>query len=124
MIKGLYKGYSSYEYERNKNFTINDIELVKLDLLNHIFTIRGTRVMMPTFGTQIPLMVFETLDEITLNILERELRYVFEYDPRVEIIELVVTPNYNTSSVYVLAELLYIELNEINNLELNLEFTN
>lgn len=124
MRRGLYKGYSSYEYERNKSFKITDIELVKLDLLNHIFTIRGSRVMMPTFGTQIPLMVFEPLDATTLNILEKELRYVFEYDPRVDLIELSVTPNYETSSVYVFAELLYIELNEINNLELNLEFSN
>ncbi len=120
--KGLYKGYSSFEYERTKTFSINDIELVKMDLLNHIHTVKGSRVMMPNFGTQIPLLVFEQLDEITLDILRNELTEVFNYDPRVEIVNLQIQPIYDEGRVYVLAELLYIELNQIDKMELNIEF--
>jgi phage baseplate assembly protein W len=76
-MAALYKGFSSYEFERVKEFAISDVELVKLDLLNHIYTRRGSRVMMPTFGTVIPELVFEPLDAITTEILEQvELFYV------------------------------------------------
>ena len=85
-MAALYKGYSSFEFERVKQFSLTDVELVKLDILNHIFTRRGSRVMMPTFGTVIPDLVFEPLDAETTEILEDELRSVFDFDPRVEIV--------------------------------------
>lgn len=122
MARGLYRGYSSYEYEKNKTLKINDLELVKLDLLNHIFTRRGERVMMPTFGTRIPDLAFEPLDDITLDILRNDLMEVFNFDPRVQVLELVVTPNYDANSVTASARLLYIELNMEDVLNLNIVF--
>lgn len=122
MAKGLYRGYSSYEYEAKKTFSIADVELVKLDLLNHIFTRRGDRVMMPTFGTRIPDLVFEPLDVITLAVLEEDLRAVFAFDPRVNLLDLTITPDYDTNSVTAAAKLLYIELNLTDNLDINITF--
>lgn len=122
MSKGLYKGYSSHEYFLRKTFNIQDVELVKIDLLNHIFTRRGERVMMPAFGTRIPDLTFEPLDDITLSILEEDLRMVFDFDPRVRLLELVITPSYDTNSVTAAARLLYIELNTVDDLDLNIVF--
>ena len=122
MTKGLYRGYSSFEYQAKKTFSIIDIELVKLDLLNHIFTRRGDRVMMPTFGTRIPDLIFEPLDGITLDVLEEDLRAVFAFDPRVQLLELVVLPDYDSNSVTATAKLNYIELNLIGNLDINIIF--
>lgn len=122
MTVGLYRGYSSYEYQSNKTFGIADIELVKLDLLNHIFTRRGERVMMPTFGTRIPDLPFEPLDQITLDILEEDLRSVFAFDPRVQLLDLVITPSYDTNAVTAAARLLYLELNLTGNLDINITF--
>lgn len=119
---GLYRGFSSFEFERKKTFKLNDIELVKMDLLNHIFTRRGERVMMPRFGTIIPDLVFEPLDEGTMNTLEDELRYVFNYDPRVSLLNLKLTPAYDQNMVQASATLLYVELNMVDNLELNIQF--
>ena len=68
--EGLYRGYSSFEFEATGSFKINDVELIKLDLLNHIFTRRGERVMMPRFGTIIPDLVFEPLDDETIEIVD------------------------------------------------------
>ena len=121
-ISGLYKGFSTFEFERNKSFKLNDIELVKLDLLNHIFTRRGERVMMPSFGTMIPDMIFEPLDGSTLSTIEDELRSVFNYDPRVELLNLLITPNYDQNSIVASATLLYVELDMVDNLELNIQF--
>ena len=119
---GLYRGFSSFEFQATKNFRIQDIELVKFDLLNHIFTKRGERVMMPTFGTVIPELVFEPLDEDTLETLEDELRFVFDYDPRVELLELEIQPDYNNSAVTAAARLFYVELNLVDDMELNIQF--
>lgn len=117
--EGLYKGYSSFEFEKTGTFRVNDIELVKLDLLNHIFTRRGERLMMPTFGTIIPDLAFEPLDESTLEALRDDLETVFNYDPRVGLIDLAITPNYDTNSINVNVLLRYIELDQTEVLDFN-----
>ncbi|MGI0077183.1 MAG: GPW/gp25 family protein [Nitrosopumilaceae archaeon] len=121
-ITGLYRGYNSFEFQAKKTFKLTDVELVKSDLLNHIFTRSGERIMMSNFGTIIPELVFEPLDDITVELLTEELRRVFEYDPRVEIIEFTVTPAFDESMVTAHARLFYIELNMEDNFDLNIEF--
>ncbi len=111
MALNLYTGFSSFQYNDNKSFTLTNIELVKRDLLNHIYTEKGTRVMMPNFGTRIPLLVFEPNDEETRAIVESDLREVFEYDPRVRLINLSVTQLPDNNAIIALADLLYIEFN-------------
>lgn len=118
----LYRGYSSFEYEKSKTFLITNLELVKLDLLNHIFTRRGSRVKMPTFGTRIPDLPFEPMDDITLEILRNDLVTVFRFDPRVQLLDLVINPSPDTNTVTASARLLYVELNLVDNIDLNIVF--
>ena len=122
MATGVYKGFSSFEFLAKKTFRVNDIEAVKLDLLNHIFTSRGERVMLPTFGTIIPDMVFEPLDEDSIDAIEEDLQTVFDYDPRVEVLELDIVPNYDTNTITVAALLDYVELNTTELFDFNIEF--
>ena len=122
MVIGLYRGYSSYEYQAGKTFSVTDVDIVKLDLLNHIFTRKGERVMMPAFGTRIPDLAFEPLDQITLSILEDDLRAVFAFDPRVNLLELKIIPLYDSNTVIASARLLYVELNLQGNLDINITF--
>ncbi len=119
---GLYRGFSSFEFENAGSFKINDVELIKLDLLNHIFTRRGERVMMPRFGTIIPDLVFEPLDEETLEQLESELREVVEFDPRVELLSLNVLPNVDANAVTAEIQINCIELDTVELMNLNIEF--
>jgi len=120
----LYKGYSSFEFQRNKSLRITDVELVKLDLLNHVFTKRGSRVMMPTYGSIIPELAFEPLDGELVDEIYAELVNIFDHDPRVSIVELTVTPDFDNYSIYALATLFYIELNTVDDFELNIQFEN
>jgi len=122
-IKGLYKGFSSFEFQRRKTFKLRDLELVKMDLLNHIFTKKGERVMMPNFGTSIPEMAFEPLDPETVSTVKEEVLRVINYDPRVELINIEVSPDYDRNSLYVGTQVFYVELGLTDNLELNIEFT-
>ncbi len=94
-----------------------------MDLLNHIFTKKGERVMMPNFGTSIPEMAFEPLDTETVSLVEEEVVGVINYDPRVELIHIDVRPEYDQNSLYVNALVRYIELGLTDNLELNIEFS-
>lgn len=122
MTLRLYKGFSSFEFQKSKTFSLSNVEIVKLDLLNHIFTQRGSRVRMPTFGTMIPEMVFEPLDDDTLSTIEEELRAVFDFDPRVEVVDMVVVPKYDENSIYASARLFYVELDVVDNFDLNIKF--
>ncbi len=120
--QNLYRGFSSFEYEAEGTFKIIDVELVKLDLLNHIFTRRGERVMLPNFGTSIPDLVFEPLDPETLETLESELRTVFDFDPRVSLVSLTITPDFDRNTVTAGAQLRYIELDVTDLMNLNITF--
>ena len=122
MVTGIYKGFSTYQYDYNKSFTLLDVEVVKRDLLNHIFTRFGERVHMATFGTRIPDLLFEPLDDNTLEIIETDLTTVFNYDPRVELLDLIIKPDFENNSVLVSAKLNYIELNLNDILDIKLEF--
>lgn len=120
--KGLYKGFSSYQFQRAKTFKLRDLELVKLDLLNHIFTKRGERVMMPAFGTIVPELVMEPLTSGLADLVQEEIVRVINYDPRVELLTIQTTPDFDRSSLSVAARAFFIELNMTSTIELNIEF--
>ena len=111
MKKGLYNGYSSYELTKTGSFLIQDIECVKLDLLNHIFTRVGERVMMPTFGTVIPDLAFQPVTQETVDTIVTELERVFNMDPRVQLLDISPTVEPDKNYIQVTATVLYIELN-------------
>jgi phage baseplate assembly protein W len=118
----IYKGFSFFRYQYDKSIVTTDIELVKTDLYNHIFTKKGSRIKMASFGTTIPDMLFEPLVEDLLYELQGQLEYVFNYDPRVELLSFALYPFYDKQSVYATATLRYIELNTTERFDLNLEF--
>lgn len=109
MGKVFYKGFSSIAFEEKGAFATANIETVKRDLLNHIFTEKGERLMMPSFGTRIPMLAFEPNDERTRNVVETDLREVFDYDPRVELLSLKVSSLPDNNAIVAFADLLYVE---------------
>ena len=123
MTKVYYKGYSTSNYEKNKSLSIINLDCVKEDILNHIWTIKGERVMMPNFGTRIPELVFEPMDDFVINSIESELYDVMNYDPRVELLNLKMNPLYDENMIRVDITLKYIEFDIIDNINLNIEFT-
>lgn len=118
----IYRGFSTFEYQSKKTFLLEDIELVKMDLLNHIFTRKGERVMMPNFGTIIPDLLFEPLTDSTITALESELYGVFNYDPRVEILDFNTQPDYTNNTISVYVKLYYVELNIEDVMDLTIDF--
>lgn len=121
MSEITYKGFSTAEWLKNKSFKVSNIELVKKDLLNHIFTIPGERVMMPAFGTRIPMLTFEQNDETTRSIIEADLKMVFDYDPRVKLLKLNVVTLPDNNAIVAFADLLYLEFNVTDTLKIEIK---
>ena len=105
----IYKGFSTANWLENRSLIISDIETIKHDLQNHIFTRLGERVMQPGFGTRIPEMAFEPNDEATIKIIRDDVLTVINYDPRVELVSLEVLPIPDNNTIIALVTVLYIE---------------
>jgi phage baseplate assembly protein W len=106
----IYRGFSTKNWLENKSFKLSDIEAIKSDLRNHIFTRLGERIMMPNFGTRIPDMAFEPNDETTIRIIRDDILKVIEYDPRVQLISIDIMPVPDNNAIIVIVEVLYVEL--------------
>lgn len=110
--RALYRGFSTANHLDNPTaaFLVTGVKLINQDLLNHIYTVPGERVMLPNFGTRISLLAFEPLDQQTLKIVEDDLRMVFTYDPRVKLIDLAVQALPDNNAIVAWADLEYVQL--------------
>lgn len=119
--RSIYRGFSTRTHlaSRGATFMTSNVETVKQDLLNHIYTIKGERVMQPGFGTRIPLLAFEPLDAGTLTIVEEDLNEVFTYDPRVELLGLSVVAAPDNNTIIAVVDLRYLELDVRETLKLD-----
>lgn len=125
-MKNLYKGFSFKNYQQRKTFRLNDVELVKQDLLNHIFTRPGERVGLSNFGTVIPDLLFEPFDNETISLAVDQVLNVINFDPRVELRDenedFEVNADFETSRLDIRARLRFIELDLTDIFDVNLEF--
>jgi phage baseplate assembly protein W len=78
----LFIGYSTV-VTNSKVQQFADIELIKRDILNHFYTRKGERVMMPTWGCGIWNLLFEPFDAVTKDAIIYECQQVIESDSRV-----------------------------------------
>lgn len=123
-MASLYRGFSSANYLNTKlGFTLTDVAIIKRDLLNHLFTRKGSRLNMPNFGTLIPDLIFEPMDDQTLQQVTEEVQYVINYDPRVALLDMNVIPLYEYNSVVVSTVVQYLELDMQDRLDINIEFS-
>lgn len=120
--KNIYRGLSFRNFSKNKSIKLYDIDLIKKDLLNNIFTRRGERVKMFMYGTRIPDLVFEPLDEVALNVIEEDLRSVVASEPRVSLVDLRIVPLFDRSVVICSLVLYYLELDFTDTLSVNITF--
>lgn len=74
-------GYSTVDKDFG-SVTLEDVALAKRDLLNHFNTKKGERLGEPQFGSILPFLVFEPLDDDTIFAAEDDVRDVVNFDPR------------------------------------------
>ena len=99
-----YIGYSTID-QISGSKTLVDEELAKRDLLNHFYTRRGERVGNPTFGSILPDLVFEPLDEITEREALNDVDVIVNNDPRWNVLETLLSkPDEHTLNIKVRLE--------------------
>lgn len=112
----------SFDSSLDKGFRKVDADIVKIDLLNHLFTRKGERPMMPTFGTSLQDLLFEPINALMKSRIANEVQTVIDYDPRVELLNISVIVDEDANSIKVVCLVQFIELDIIDtiNLDLNL----
>jgi phage baseplate assembly protein W len=118
-----YTGFSTIKFLKNKNFKLTNVDLIKQDILNHIFTRKGERVQMYDWGTRIPDLINEPLDETSLLIVKEDLAYVFDYDPRLSLNDLTVIPLYDENAIIAFADVSYTYLNFNDQFDIRIDFS-
>ena len=118
-MSAIYKGISFKNWKSNaSSLLLTDIDLVKRDILNHIFTEKGSRLMMPKWGTRIPALVFEPNDEYARTVVEEDIKQVISSDPRVKLIDLSVATLSSNNAIVANVTLEYVEFNVTENLNI------
>ena len=65
---------------------------------NLILTTQGERPFQPVLGSNVNNLLFDNMDKLTAAALKDEIRNTIEnYEPRVEIEEIIVDPNYDNN---------------------------
>ena len=114
----LFVGYSTVA-TTSKVQQFADIELIKRDLLNHFYTRKGERVMMPDYGCGIWNLLFEQFDEFVRDSIIEECTNVINSDSRVELINIVVQSF--DQGFMVQMDLLYVPYNVVDSFSLQFD---
>jgi phage baseplate assembly protein W len=121
----IYKGFSTQkwleQWDGEKLLQETDINLVKTDIKNHIFTRIGERIMQPGFGTRIPDLTFEPNDLDTVKIVRDDILMVLEYEPRVKLISLDVLPVTDNNAIIAIAVVKYLEFDVVDELRIDVK---
>ena len=68
------------------------------DIMNHIMTRKGERVMLPNYGSIIHDMLFEPLTDETTELIEEDLTNIINDDPRCNFVSIDITDSDHTIS--------------------------
>lgn len=64
---------------------------------NLVYTLIGERFLNPQLGSNVTRALFESLDSITANVIESEIRTTIDnFEPRVNLTSVKVVPDYDT----------------------------
>ena len=86
----------NYDLIATKNETA-----IARSIRNLVFTLRGERFFNSNLGSGVSKVLFENMDEITASVLQDEIKNTIDnYEPRVDLISVDVSPNYDTNEFY------------------------
>ena len=99
-VQRLSKGFRDLSASFQTNPLSNDLIALKNEsaiarsVRNLVLTIQGERPFQPVLGTGVSHLLFENMDKLTASAIRSEIRTTIEnYEPRVEINEIIVEPD-------------------------------
>lgn len=82
----------------NDLITLKNENAIARSVRNLILTTQGERPFQPVLGSNVNNLLFENMDKLTAAALKEEIRNTIEnYEPRVEIEEIIVDPNFDNN---------------------------
>ena len=83
----------------NDLIAIRDANAISRSIRNLVFTIPGEKPFQPDVGSNVSRLLFETLDELTADSIKSEIENTINaYEPRVELNDVLVDPNYDENA--------------------------
>ena len=132
-LERVSKGFKdiSLSFKRNPLtddiITISNETAIARSIRNIVYTQYGEKFFDPRFGSDIENALFENLDEITSSVIRDKIRTsIINYEPRVRLIGVDVSPNYdgNEFNVAITFEIIGIDINsQVQRLEFVLQPT-
>ena len=99
-VQRLSKGFRDLSASFQTNPLSNDLIALKNEsaiarsVRNLVLTGQGERPFQPVLGTGVSRLLFENMDKLTASAIRSEIRTTIEnYEPRVEINEIIVEPD-------------------------------
>ena len=100
-VQRLSKGFLDLSASFQENPLTNDLIALKNEnaiarsVRNLVLTIQGERPFQPVLGTGVSKLLFENMDRLTASAIRSEIRSTIEnFEPRVEINEILVEPDF------------------------------
>ena len=90
----LFKGYSSVD-KKIGSTQLFDLNLAKQDLKNHFYTRQGERLMDPGFGSIIPSLLFNPINDNLADEILEDAKRIVTTDSRFELVTLDHNINYD-----------------------------
>jgi phage baseplate assembly protein W len=100
-------GYTTIDQPYTSS-NLSDIDLAKRDLLNHFHIRKGEKWTDPEFGCDLPLYIFQPLDDITMDAIREEVYNVVNYDPRFTVNDTNIIVNQDAHYVTINVKLTYV----------------
>ena len=107
-VQRLSRGFKDLSASFQTNPLSNDLIALKNEsaiarsVRNLVLTIQGERPFQPVLGTGVNNLLFENMDKLTASAIRSELRTTIEnYEPRVEINEILVEPDFEGNAFHV-----------------------
>ena len=107
-VQRLSKGFKDLSASFQSSPLSNDLIALKNEsaiarsVRNLVLTIQGERPFQPVLGTGVSRLLFENMDKLTASAIRSEIRNTIEnYEPRVEINEILVEPDFEGNAMHV-----------------------
>jgi len=104
-VQRLSKGFKDLSASFQTNPLSNDLIALKNEsaiarsVRNLVLTIQGERPFQPALGTRVNNLLFDNMDKLTASAIRSELRTTIEnYEPRVEINEIIVEADFERNA--------------------------
>ena len=107
-VQRLSKGFKDLSASFQTSPLSNDLIALKNEsaiarsVRNLVLTGQGERPFQPVLGTGVSRLLFDNMDKLTASAIRSELRTTIEnYEPRVEINEIIVEPDFEGNAFHV-----------------------